>query len=76
MKQGFLQNTVGRSHLFEREIFCSLIEVRDKFVQSAKAVIYSTHPHLSAIHVCLTSLELPKIARLSGENEHQADHRL
>lgn len=68
IKQGFLQKTDGRSHLSEREIFCSLIEVRDKFAQSAKAVIYSTHPHLSAIHMCLTSLELPKIAKMSGEN--------
>lgn len=58
--------------VFEREMFCSLIEVRDKFAQSAQAVIYSTHPHLPAIHVCLTSLDLPKIARMSGGNVLEA----
>lgn len=72
IKQVFLRKTDGRSYLFEIEMFCSLIEVRDKFAQSAKAVIYSTHPHLPAIHVCLTSLELPKIARMSGGNVHEA----
>lgn len=76
IKQGFLQKTDERNHLFEREIRFSLIQVRDKFAQSVKAVIYPTHLHLPAIHVCLASLELHEIERMSVENVLQADHRL
>ena len=64
----FVQKTEWRSHLIERDMFLSLRGVRENFAQSAKAVIYPTHLHLSAIHVCLISLELHKIGRMAGKN--------
>jgi len=64
----FVQKTEWRNHLIETDVFLLLIEVRENFTQSSKAAVYPTHPHLSATHVCLTSLELHTISRMAGRN--------
>lgn len=42
--------------------------MRENFAESAKAVFYPTHPHLSAIGVCLANVESHKISMIAGKN--------